>query len=435
MKALALMLALLPIALAAQEPVDTGVRAIRLDEAVRLAQENAPAAVQARGDLRTSRAQVRSAYASFIPSISLNASTTHSSNSGQRVNEVGQVVSGSLPWQYGNGLSLNVDLFDGGQRIFGVKSSKAQVNAAAASEIAERYQVALQVKQQFFAVLAAGEAEAAARAQLAEAQQQLAISTSMLHARTATRSDSLRAVIQVGNARLALLNALNDRRTADASLTRLVGTSFPVTASPEDTVAETVVEIDSTELMGLVENGPAVREAFASEAAAHASAKAARAPYLPTITMGWSLSGNGGNDNFGLTADSYRYSRQFRLGLSYPLFNQLNREEGIVRAEVAERNAQATLRDEKLLGRQNLIQYLGALRTAQEQMTIQTASVAAAEEDLRVQKQRYQLGASLQLDVLTSETALVQARAALIQARYDYRVAKAQLEALIGRDL
>jgi outer membrane protein TolC len=29
----------------------------------------------------------------------------------------------------------------------------------------------------------------------------------------------------------------------------------------------------------------------------------------------------------------------------------------------------------------------------------------------------------------------VQARAALIQARYDYRVAKAQLEALIGRDL
>jgi outer membrane protein len=102
---------------------------------------------------------------------------------------------------------------------------------------------------------------------------------------------------------------------------------------------------------------------------------------------------------------------------------------------VAERNAEATLRDSKLLARQSLIQYLGALRTAQEQMQIQVASVEAAEEDLRVQKQRYQLGASLQLDVLTSETALVQARAALIQARYDYRVAKAQLEALIGRDL
>jgi outer membrane protein len=434
MKAVVLMLAL-PIALAAQEPAGTGVHVIRLDEAVQLAQQNSPSAVQARGALRTSKAQVRSAYASFIPSISLNASTTHSSSAGGRVNEAGQVVSSSLPWQFGNGLSLNVDLFDGGQRIFGVKSSKAQVNASAASEVAQNFQVALQVKQQFFAVLAAGEAEAAARAQLAEAEQQLATSTAMLRARTATRSDSLRAVIQVGNARLALLNALNDRRTADASLTRLVGTPFPVTASPQDTVAETLVELDSAALVALVEDGPGVRQANAAELAAHASAKAARAPYLPTITMGWSLSGNGGNDGFALAADNYKYSRQFRLGLSYPLFNQLNREEGIVRADVAERNAEATLRDSKLLARQNLIQYLGAMRTAQEQMEIQVASVAAAEEDLRVQKQRYQLGASLQLDVLTSETALVQARAALIQARYDYRVAKAQLEALIGRGL
>jgi outer membrane protein len=434
MKAVVLMLAL-PIALAAQEPADTGVRVIRLDEAVRLAQQNAPTAVQARGDVRTSKAQVRSAYASFIPSLSLNASTTHSSNSGQRVNDQGQVVGGSQPWQYGNGLSLNMDLFDGGRRIFDVRSSKAQVNASAASEVAEQYQVALEVKQQFFAVLAAGEAEAAARAQLAEAEQQLATSTAMLHARTATRSDSLRAVIQVGNARLALLNALNDRRTADAALTRLVGTNFPVTASPQDTVAETLAEIDSAAIMALVEDGPAVRQAYAAEVAAHASSKAARAPYLPTISLGWSIAGNGSTDQFALAAGDYRYSRQFRIGLSYPLFNQLNREEGIVRADVAERNAEASLRDAKLLARQNLIQYLGALRTAQEQMAIQIASVAAAEEDLRVQKQRYELGASLQLDVLTSETALVQARAALIQARYDYRVAKAQLEALIGRDL
>jgi outer membrane protein len=81
------------------------------------------------------------------------------------------------------------------------------------------------------------------------------------------------------------------------------------------------------------------------------------------------------------------------------------------------------------------VQTLAALRTAQQQVDIQTLSVAAAEEDLRVQKQRYNLSASTILDVLTSETALVQARAALIQARYNARVAKAQLEALIGRDL
>ncbi|MGI8498508.1 MAG: TolC family protein, partial [Gemmatimonadaceae bacterium] len=84
---------------------------------------------------------------------------------------------------------------------------------------------------------------------------------------------------------------------------------------------------------------------------------------------------------------------------------------------------------------QTLVQNLGSLHTAQQRVSIQLASVAAAEEDLRVQQQRYAVGASTLLDVLNSQTTLNQARAALIQARYDYRVAKAQLEALIGRPL
>ena len=61
--------------------------------------------------------------------------------------------------------------------------------------------------------------------------------------------------------------------------------------------------------------------------------------------------------------------------------------------------------------------------------------VAAAEEDLRVQQQRYALGASTLLDLLTSQTQLNQARQALIQARFDGRIARAQLSALVGREL
>ena len=91
---------------------------------------------------------------------------------------------------------------------------------------------------------------------------------------------------------------------------------------------------------------------------------------------------------------------------------------------------------QKFLGeRQSIIQQLGVLRTAEERIRIQQASVLAGEEDLRVMQQRYQLGASTLLDLLTSQSQLNQARAALIQARQDYRIARAQIEAIIGRDL
>jgi outer membrane protein len=102
---------------------------------------------------------------------------------------------------------------------------------------------------------------------------------------------------------------------------------------------------------------------------------------------------------------------------------------------VAEDNAAVQLRDARLNARQQMIQQLGAFRTAEARVEIQLASVAAGEEDLRVQLERYNLGASTLLDLLNSQTTLDNARRDLIQARLDARTAKAQIEALIGRDL
>jgi outer membrane protein len=102
---------------------------------------------------------------------------------------------------------------------------------------------------------------------------------------------------------------------------------------------------------------------------------------------------------------------------------------------VAETNAQVALRDAQLAAQESLTHNIGALRGASQRVAIQVASVAAAEEDVRVQQQRYNIGASTLLDLVTSQAALATAEQALIQARYDYRIARAQLEALIGRDL
>jgi outer membrane protein len=449
MKVIVLALAL-PVALAAQQgvdstgrrltdtttlrPADTTARPIRLDEAVSLAQVNSPLAVQARGQIQATQGQVRAAYAAFIPSVLLNASASR--QGGDRFDPQGNLVpfTGNA-WQYGQGLSLNVNLFDGGSRIFNIHAYKAQVTAASANEVEQQYAIALAVKQQFFAVLAAREAESAAESQLAEANEQLKQSLAKIHAREATKSDSLRAVIQVGNAQLALLTARYDIDNASAALTRLVGTPYNITASPVDTLGFSFAEVDSAALHALAQSGPAVEQAQASDVAARASSKAARAPYLPTLSASWSMNGNGSTNSFALAAGRYAYQNQFSIGLSYPLFNQFQREQSIVLSDVAARNAAATLRDTQLAAQQNFVQYLGALRTGQAQVEINQTSVAAADEDLRVQQQRYQFGASTLLDVLTSEAALISARAALIQARYNYRVAKAQLEALVGRNL
>jgi outer membrane protein len=193
--------------------------------------------------------------------------------------------------------------------------------------------------------------------------------------------------------------------------------------------------LDSAELTAMALDGPSVRQADAALVAARAAKKAAKTPYMPTITSSYNLSGNNTSESFDFGSGRIPKQTSLRLSLNYTLFNNFSREENLTRTTVAEDNAVAALRDARLAQQQALMQSLGAFRTAEQRVAIQLATIAAGEEDLRVQQQRYALGASTLLDLLTSQTTLDQARAALIQARYDARIAKAQVEALVGRDL
>jgi outer membrane protein len=411
-------------------------RKLSLEEAIRMAQRNSPDAIQAEGTERTSKAARVSAIGAIMPSASLSAGRTIQFGGGQtRINQNGEQVTVASDPVNSTGLNLNMTLFDGGQRLYNLRTTKSQIEAAEANRVAVKYNVALNVKQQYYAVLAAIESEDAARFQMAQATEQFKTSIAKVRAGVATRSDSLRGVIQVGNAQLALINAQSSKEAADASLTRLVGSEVPVTADPASIQENLAALPDSAELAALAKNGPAVEQARANLDAAEESRKASKATYLPSLSASYSRSGSGTDKRFGLGDDPFSYNGRLSFSLSYPIFNNFQREEQVVRAKVAEVNAQATLRDTQLAAQESLTQNIGALRSASQRVAVQVASVAAAEEDVRVQQQRYNIGASTLLDLITSQAALATAQQALIQARYDYRIARAQLEALIGREL
>lgn len=411
-------------------------RKISLDEAIRLAQHNSPQAIQAEGTERTSRAARVSAIGAILPSASLSAGRVIQFGGGQtRINQNGEQVAVTSAPTNSTGLTLNMTLFDGGQRLYNLRTAKSQIEAAEANRVAVKYDVALNVKEQYYAVLAAIESEEAAQVQMEQANVQFKTSIAKVRAGVATRSDSLRGVIQVGNAQLALITAQNNKEAGDAALTRLVGSEVPVTADPSLMRENMAALPDSAELAALAKNSPTVQQAQANLDAAQESRKASKATYLPSLTASYSRSGSGTDPRFGLGIDPFSYNGRLSFSLSYPVFNNFQREELVVRAKVAEVNAQASLRDAQLGAQQSLTQNIGTLRSASQRVAVQVASVAAAVEDVRVQQQRYNIGASTLLDLITSQAALAQARQALIQARYDYRIARAQLEALIGRDL
>ena len=74
------------------------------------------------------------------------------------------------------------------------------------------------------------------------------------------------------------------------------------------------------------------------------------------------------------------------------------------------------------------------LGTSEMAIDIAEEALAVANEDLRVTRERYRVGVAIILDVVTSQIAVDQARVDLVNARYDYVLARAELEAILGME-
>lgn len=404
--------------------------AVTLEEAIAAASRNHPALVQGRGAVRTAEAGERNAWGSFLPSLSFSSGASLSST--ERFNpQTNTTVSGSND-SYSAGLSAGLDVFTAGRRGAELRRARAETEAAEASLLDQRFAVILAVKQAFFDVLRADELIRVAEASVNRAQEGLEAARHRMNAGTATRSDVLRAELEIANARQALLQARAQRRTATFALGRLVGADGAVGARLVEPLEPRPLGVSDAELVEMVlSSAPSVRAAESAARSADANASAARTQYFPSLRL------SGGYDWFNQDAAlaGGRTSWSMRLSLSYPLFNGFTRETNVERAEVQAMVARAQLEDARRAARAELESVLANLRLAEERIALTEEAVRVAEEDLRVQQERYRLGASTILDQITSQVNLMQAEMDRVAARYDYQLARAGLEALVGREL
>jgi outer membrane protein TolC len=190
--------------------------------------------------------------------------------------------------------------------------------------------------------------------------------------------------------------------------------------------------IDTTTLRTeALERSPRVQSALANARAARAAVAAARAAYWPTLSFGAATGYSGTRGS----ATGFSNNSQLSLRLSWNLFNGFAREAEIVTQESSAELADATASDDARAADVGITTYLAQLDAAFTSIEISQTSVAAGEENLRVVRERYQLGVATIVDLLTAQATLDQAKVDAVNARFNYLRAKAQLEAIVGRPL
>jgi len=416
-------------AVAAQAP------AITLAEAIRRAERVQPAMVRATADVRTAGARRRNAWGAYLPRLSANSSAGDFFSEGPaRVDPItGGLVSGnSKNRSISASLSGSLDLFTGFRRGAEMRAARAGEDAAAASLLDARFEQALTTTNQFLDALAADQLLRVREASVRRAEEQLKTAVAKLRAGSATRSDSLRSLVTLGNARLDQITTQTQLASAEANLARLIGEAGRVRAADDSSFYRLTTAIDTQAIRVEAESkSPRVQSAAANAVAARASLGASRSTYWPSLTLAGSTGWNGSR-----TTDYDLFNeRQLSLSLRWNLFDGFDRELTIVQADADLDLAEATAADAQREVQAELTARLAELDAARTRTEITQTSVAAATEDLRVQQERYRLGVSTIVDLLTSQEALNQAEVDVVNARFDYLRAKAQIEALIGRNL
>jgi len=418
----------------------------------------------AAGRVDAATASLGTASAARLPTVRLNTTFNHVYENA-RAQAVGQIF--NQPNTYGANLNLGVPLYQGGRATQGERAARGLRDAARAELEVTEADVSLLVMRAYLTALLADRLVAIQDSNLALADARLRQVEQFEASGRAARYDVLRARVERANAQPLAIQARGDRELALLELRRLANLpgTLPVRLTTRLTPDEALALADgaarasaSADSAALAEL-PAVRAARLRVRAGQATARAASAGYLPTVSLNL-LSGYqayptgfgpplafGGLRNIDCPAGSepgrvcteqnggWFSDRSLGLTLSWPVFDGFR-----TRSDVRQARAQAQIAESQAAQAWENVQVEAArarteLESARAIFTAGRQTSTEAEEAFRLASLRFARGLGTQLEVSDAQLALLTARTNEARAASDLYLAAAGVSRALGRPI
>jgi outer membrane protein len=328
--------------------------------------------------------------------------------------------------------TIQQPLFTGGLNLANYRSAKLGVDLSKASVETAKRDVVLQVRVGYFNIIRAEKFVDVAKQAVKQFEAQLEVTKAFFDVGIVPKNDVLQAEVRLANAVQALISTENALATAKASfntlLIREINTPFEVV----DILAYKPFPLGfEAALEEALRQRPEIKAAQVNIDQAKENVKAAKSGFFPTI----SLAGNYArvSDAAALNSDSTTERWTIQALASLTLFDW-----GNTAYKVGENKVKVTQAEDS---KTQLIlsitfevknDYLNML-VAEKSLGVAQKAIEQAEENLRMNEERYKYQVATQTDVLDAVTLLAQARVNYYGALSDFNVAEAQLERGMGR--
>ncbi|HBC47644.1 MAG TPA: hypothetical protein DEO84_02165 [candidate division Zixibacteria bacterium] len=416
---------------------------LTLDQCINTALQHNFGVQAARNSYEASRAQTYTAWGAILPSISISASANRSWTGYPRRTVIIDTVTmdttilrePNISKSYSGALSfgvtyngLGVGTYANFKRLHHARSSSYYNLTSTQSEIVQ------QVKSDYYGVVRTKTLVGVAIDAVKRSQEGLRVAQSRYELGAASMSDVLKARVQLGNDQLDSVIQANSYQLALANLAFDLGVDVNRGIEIDENLPPTQFDMSYDAVLdeAMLKN-PDFRKAQFDLAVAKDSKLLACSDLLPSISFNLThgTDVNKFGDLFTFKQDNAGYSMSATL--RFNIFNGFNDYAAIKTARESEKTSQ-----ENLFNTQNRVALLVkqaflALSQADESKRLSNESVASAQEDLNLVKEKYSLGAATILDLLTAEASLTQAQQNQVQAVYDYNVAVSQVDKVLGR--
>jgi outer membrane protein TolC len=436
---------------------DSTARHLTLEEAVRSAMKNNPDLESARLEVKKSDARVLEAWGYAMPSVDLSSNFVHLidkpvsyfpdyilyplakilDSTVRNPKPIGALirVPGSLSPDYSASASLNFrQIIFNGAVFVGVGAAHVYSHLARDLYQGKHLETIAKVRKAYYQTLLAREAMELMRSSLKNAEDNLKNVQLMQKQGIVSDYDELRASVGVENLSPAVIQSESNYFLALDNLRNMVGLPAHENIildgelkfeAVDDTIAAQAESL-------ILESNPGLAAVKRQIELNGAVINAERSNYLPTIAMFGSYSYSAIKDRFNFSTNDFYKSSQIGLSFSLSLFQGLQTYARVEQAQLEQRKSEEQKNNVERNLRTGALAVQNSLKQARKRVAAQNRTVEMAERGYKIVTTRFLSNSATQLEVNDAQLALTQAKVNRIQAIYDYLVASADLDQLIG---
>ena len=421
----------------AQEVKDT--LTLTLDKALEIALSENPTMRVADQEIQLKKEAKKEAYGGLFPEVALSGSYSRTLKKQTMVMDFAgeaQTIQVGSDNSYSGGLTVNLPIF--APALYkSINLTKADVDLAMEKARSSKLDLINQVTKAYYQLLLAQDSYEVMLQSYNQAEINFEVVSAKYAQGTVSEYDKISAEVQMRIIKPNLISAANAVTLAKLQLKVLMGITADVEIKINDNLTNYETSMFAEQLKEEdvnLDNNTTMKQLDLNMKLLEKSVKSLKTNFIPTLSMSFSYKYQSlYNPNINFFDYSWSNSSNLMFNISIPLYKASNFTK-VKSARIQMRQLDWNRIDTERKLNMQIVSCRNNMSASTEQVVSNKENVMQAKKAVVIAEKRYDVGKGTVLELNSSQVSLTQAQLTYNQSIYDYLVAKADLDQVLGKE-